>query len=95
VLENLTGHGVGQLVHEAPHIYNYPHSQMKKISFKPNMVVALEPITALNSTTSVEKPANHRNLYTQLGDIGAQWEYTVLVTNKGYEVLAGIEEDLW
>ena len=95
VLENLTGHGVGQLVHEAPHIYNYPHPHMKKQSFLQHMVIALEPIIALNSTTSVEKPGNHRNLYTKHGDIGAQWEYTVVVTEKGNEILAWVTEDLW
>jgi hypothetical protein len=29
---------------------------MKKISLQQHMVIALEPITALNSTVTVEKP---------------------------------------
>lgn len=95
VIENLTWHGVGQLVHEAPHIYNVPHPSMKKIAFKQNMVIALEPITALNSVTTIEQPWNHRNLYTRNWDLWAQWEYTVLVTDKGHEVLAGVQEDLF
>jgi len=54
------------------------------------MVIALEPITAVSSTEFVELPGNHRNLYTKNGDLGAQWEYTILVTRDGYKVLAGV-----
>jgi len=95
VIENLTGHGVGELVHEAPHIYNFPHASMKKERLVPNMVIALEPITALRSTLTVERPNNRWNLYTKFSDLGAQWEYTLLVTEKGYEILAGVTEDIF
>jgi methionyl aminopeptidase len=52
------------------------------------MVIALEPITAIKSTTYKEKPGNHWNLYTKKGDLGAQWEYTLAITESGYEILA-------
>jgi methionine aminopeptidase len=54
------------------------------------MVIALEPITAITSDDFYEG-SNDRNLYTTNGDIGAQWEYTVLVTDTGYEILAGVQ----
>jgi methionine aminopeptidase len=54
------------------------------------MVVALEPITALISREYIEEKGNARNLYTQHGDIGAQREYTVAITQEGVEVLAGV-----
>lgn len=34
ILKTLSGHGVGNEVHELPHIHNYPHAQMKKIQRK-------------------------------------------------------------
>jgi methionyl aminopeptidase len=90
IIKHLTWHGVWVSVHEAPHIYNRRHPSTKKEILKPWMIIALEPITAITSDDFREWN-NHRNLYTTNGDIGAQWEYTVLVTEDGYEVLAGMQ----
>lgn len=95
VIKNLTGHGVGVKVHEAPHIYNYPIREMRNQFFRPWMVVALEPITAISSDDIVYGPKNDWNLYCKRWDIGAQWEYMILITQEWYEVLSGIQEDLW
>lgn len=91
VLEKLTGHGVWNYVHEQPHIYNVPDASMKKVQLKTWMIIALEPITAIKSRDFYNKN-NDRNLYTEYGDLWAQWEYTVLVTDNGYEILAGLKE---
>ena len=57
------------------------------------MVVALEPITAVSSSEFVMKKWQDRNLYTKQWDFGAQWEYTVLVTNTWYEILSWMTKD--
>lgn len=93
IIKDLTGHGVGIDLHEDPYIYNYPHPSTRKIAFKAGMVVALEPITAVESTRFIEDP-NGRNLYTEYGDLGAQREYTVAITESGPEILAGLTSDL-
>jgi hypothetical protein len=31
-------------------------------------------------------------MYTDYGDLGSQWEYMVLITEEGYEVLSGIQD---
>ena len=95
VLGKLTWHGVGKKVHEAPHIYNTPNPEMKKIQFQPGMVLAFEPITAVNSTDFMHKRGNDWNLYCKNGDLWAQWEYTILITDDGYEILSWITEDLF
>lgn len=95
IIEKLTGHGVGVQVHEDPHIYNFPHPSMKKTFFKPGMVVAIEPITAVTSTDFMMKKGNDWDLFCKNGDLGAHWEYTILITNNGYEILSGITENLW
>ncbi len=94
VLDKLTGHGVGYKVHEPPYVYNVPNYEMKRTFLQPGMVLAFEPITAIDSTDFVGRPGNDRNLYCEEGDIGAQWEYTILITDKGYEILAWITEDI-
>lgn len=91
VLEKLTWHWVGNYVHEKPHIYNVPDASMKKVQLKTWMVIALEPITAVKSRDFFCNEENWRNLYTEYWDLWAQWEYTVLVTDNGYEILAGIQ----
>ncbi len=91
IIKNLTGHGVGNAVHEEPHIYNRPQNSMKKWSFVEGMVCAIEPITALWSQSYIEKSGKDRDLYTAQWDLGAQWEYTIVVTKGGIEVLAGLQ----
>ena len=92
IIKPLTGHGTGKYVHELPTIYNYPHPESKKTYLEPGLIIAVEPITAITSQDYIERPqVNHRNLYTQHGDVGAQWEYTLLITDNGYEILAGIQ----
>lgn len=95
MIHSLTGHGVGHEVHEAPSIYNYPDPKLQQKSFKTGMVVAIEPITAITSTSFIEKSHIPRNLYTSKGDLWCQWEYTLAVTDAGIDILAWIIEDLW
>jgi len=54
VIKHLTGHGVGNAVHEFPSVYNRPQNSMKKRRFEPGMVLALEPITAQVSEDYIE-----------------------------------------
>lgn len=91
IIKTLTGHGVGNEVHELPHFYNYPNAKMKKIQWQPGMIIALEPITAIQSDDVVYHESDW-NLYCRKGDLGAQWEYTVLITENGPKVLAGVTE---
>lgn len=92
VIKPLTGHGTGKYVHEGPTIYNYPHPESKKTILQKNLVIAVEPITAITSDDYIERPSvNNRNLYTNHGDPGCQWEYTLLITENGPEILAGIQ----
>lgn len=95
VIEKLTWHGVGNKVHEDPHVYNIPHPSMKTTFLEAGMVLALEPITAITSKDFFMKKENDWNLYCKNGDLGAQWEYTILVTNNWYEILSGITENIW
>jgi hypothetical protein len=57
--------------------------------------LAFEPITAVSSIDFVSKPGNDWNLYCKKWDLWAQREYTILITEKGYEILSWITEDLF
>lgn len=92
VIRQLTGHGVGTSVHEWPYIYNRPNPELRDYTWKPGMVVALEPITAQKSEHFIEKAGIEWNLYTQQGDLGAQREYTVVCTETWPEIIAGVTD---
>ena len=94
VIKYLTGHGVGVKVHEAPNIFNWPNGDMQKQIFEPGMVIALEPITAFKSTSFKEKKGIPRNIYTKKDDLGAQWEYTVIIHGDRAEIVAGIQPEM-
>lgn len=95
ILWQLTWHGVGNKVHERPYVFNVPVPEMKKIIMQPWMVLAFEPITAVVSTDFGSKPWNDRPLYCKKWDLWAQREYTILITEKWYEILSWITEDLF
>lgn len=89
VVKSLTGHWVWKGVHEDPWVANYADPRLKNISFKPGMVLALEPITSEISEDYITHK-NRRNLLTKRNDLGCQWEYTIVIHESGYEILAWI-----
>ena len=92
VIKPLTGHWTGKYVHEGPTVYNYPHPESKKSILQKNHIIAVEPITAITSSDYIERPSiNSWNLYTEHGDPGVQREYTLAITDNGYEILAWIQ----
>lgn len=91
VLKDLTWHGCGIAVHERPYVFNYGHPDMKKQFFKPWMVLCFEPITAVMSDDFYMERWDEW-MYTDHGDLWAQWEYMLLITEDGYEFMSGIQE---
>lgn len=82
VIKNLTGHGVGQSLHEAPaHIMNYFDPQEKTL-LKEGMVLAVEPFISSNATF-VTEGKNEWAFETKDKSYVAQIEHTVIVTKDG------------
>jgi len=81
-----TGHGVGHDLHEAPEILNAGIRGTGPI-MRPGMVLAIEPISAMGSGDIISSEDGW-TLLTADGSLSAHFEYTVLVTEDGYEILA-------
>lgn len=86
IVRECTGHGVGHNLHEPPEIMNLGEKGTGPI-MEPNMVLAIEPITAMGEGDILTAEDNW-TLYTKDGSLSAHFEATVLVTDEGYEVLA-------
>ncbi|WP_226035206.1 type I methionyl aminopeptidase [Aquibacillus saliphilus] len=82
VIKNLTGHGVGRSIHEAPdHIFNY-FSRWDDEILKDGMVIAFEPFI---STFEEEVFLSEDDGWTYLTDESfvAQYEHTIILTKEG------------
>lgn len=81
VIKNLTGHGVGRSIHEAPdHIFNY-FSRWDDEILKEGMVIAFEPFIS----TLEEEVYQAEDGWTFLTDESsvAQYEHTIILTKEG------------
>ncbi|MBS4210680.1 type I methionyl aminopeptidase [Bacillus sp. FJAT-50079] len=82
VIKNLTGHGVGRSLHEAPnHILNYYDPWDKEI-LRDGMVIAFEPFVSTNDEEVYEKEDGW-TFATRNNSFVAQIEHTVVITKNG------------
>ena len=81
-----TGHGVGKNLHEPPEILNIGQKGSGPI-IKPGMVFAIEPISAIGGG-EVITAKDGWTVITKDNSLSAHFEHTVLVTEKGVEILA-------
>ena len=82
VIKNLTGHGVGQSLHEATsHVMNY-YDPKDKTLLKEGVVIAVEPFIS-SKATFVTEGKNDWAFETKDKSFVAQIEHTVIVTKDG------------
>lgn len=85
VVRELVGHGVGTAVHEPPSIPNYGKAG-KGEPLVAGMVLAIEPMVNTKSG-GVRIMPDGWTFKTKKGGLSAHFEDTVLVTERGHEVL--------
>jgi methionyl aminopeptidase len=87
IVEQYTGHGVGQNLHEAPSVFNHRNQLMPNVKLKAGMTLAIEPI--VNAGSKHTRVLRDRwTVVTVDNNLSAQFEHTVLVTKDGYEILS-------
>lgn len=88
IIRDLVGHGVGHRVHEDPNIPNYGRAGTGP-AFKAGMTIAIEPMASLGDYRIKIDP-DRWAVRTLDGSLSAQFEYTILVTDNGYEILTAL-----
>jgi methionyl aminopeptidase len=88
VIRNLVGHGVGKKVHEPPNIPNFGKKGEGE-ELKPGMTLAIEPMVAIGGH-ELEKIEDGHGFRTKDKSLTAHFEHTIVVTEKGYEILTRI-----
>jgi methionyl aminopeptidase len=91
VVREYCGHGIGQKMHEEPQI-SHIGTKGKGQILKKGMTFTIEPMINQGSR-QIKHLADEWTVVTKDGKLSAQWEHTILVTDKGYEVLTLREEE--
>lgn len=88
VVEQYVGHGIGRQLHEAPQVPNYVSNNGSTLDFvlKEGMALAIEPMVNAG-TKDVRTLDDGWTVVTADGGWSAHFEHTVLITEKGHEVL--------
>lgn len=83
----LGGHGVGYKVHEEPYVPNYDMGG-SATKLVPGMVITVEPMLIAGGTDDVYTDGKDGySVYTQDGSKSAHFEHTIVITEKGAEIL--------
>ena len=87
VVREIGGHGVGLEFHEEPWVgYNtLPGTELLLV---PGFMFTIEPMVNMGTQKIKTDPNNGWEVSTLDGKPSAQWEYQVLVTETGYEVIS-------
>ncbi|BFK81021.1 methionyl aminopeptidase [Clostridium baratii] len=87
VVRDFGGHGVGIRFHEDPFVAHIG-TRGEGMVLVPGMVFTIEPMLNQGDYHVFVDADNDWTALTEDGSLSAQWEYTVLVTDTGVEILA-------
>lgn len=88
IVRDLVGHGVGHHLHEEPDIPNFGFAGSGPV-LKAGMTIAIEPMATLG-THAVTLDDDQWTIRTADGSLAAHFEHTVLITERGYEILTAL-----
>ena len=88
IVDILAGHGVGRHVHEDPYVPNFGEKGEGE-TLKVGMTIAIEPMFNLG-TKNLMLDRDGYTYRTADGKMSAHFEHTVLITEKGAEILTKV-----
>lgn len=88
VVREFGGHGVGVKFHEDPFV-SHTGRRGTGMLLVPGMIFTIEPMINMGSRKIFIDADNDWTVLTDDGMPSAQWEYTVLITETGSEIITG------
>lgn len=84
-IRDLVGHSVGDKIHEEPNIPNYGVAGTGPV-LPAGVTIAVEPMASLGDW-HIDTASDGWTVVMRDGSLGAHFEHTVLITDKGAEIL--------
>ena len=91
VVEKYVGHGIGLSFHQRPNIPHVPNRQSQQERLHPGMCFTIEPMINGGRANSVCDRNDGWTVRTSDGEVSAQFEHTILMTEEGPELLTQTE----
>lgn len=85
LVRDYAGHGIGHRLHEAPQVPNYGRPG-SGITVKPRMTFCVEPMVMIGAEEVTQRPGGW-TVVTKDGSDAAHFEFSLLVTEEGVEIL--------
>lgn len=93
VVRSLVGHGVGKNLHEDPEVPGYLFGSISATPLlKKGMIIAIEVIYNMGVSDVIYSGIDSWSIKTADGSLAGLFERTILVTEKGYEILTPFKE---
>jgi methionyl aminopeptidase len=87
VVREIGGHGVGLGFHEEPWVSHIGKPKTDYV-LVPGMVFTIEPMVNMGHAEVTTDKEDGWTVRTADGKPSAQWEYTILITNEGNQIMA-------
>lgn len=88
VLKDLTGHGIGKKLHEAPNIFNYLDKPVHKtLKMQEGLVIAVEIIYSMGSEKIAYEKEDGWSIITSDKSLAACFEHTIALTSENTYIL--------
>lgn len=91
VVKRFVGHGIGRSLHEKPEVPNFVPTSAQRITLKPGVVIAIEPMVT-NGCSDVDILSDGWTAVTVDKSLAAHFEHTVAITTNGPLVLSYLDE---
>ena len=82
IIKNLCGHGVGHTLHDEPEMIDNNYEPKNRMRLEKGMVIAIEPFISEAEMVVVQSKRDGWTLYTPHRTRAAQFEHTLVVTEK-------------
>ncbi len=85
VVRQFCGHGIGRVFHSPPSVLHYLDEQENDIILEPGMIFTIEPMINAGGWEAITL-SDGWTAVTRDKSLSAQFEHTLMVTEKGYEI---------